>query len=55
MITKALIDKRDQVQEALDQLRKGIFARMAVIAHRLDLDEMVFSAFGNRYLRGAGK
>jgi len=53
MITKALTDKRDRAQEALDQLSDGIFARMAIIARRLDLDEMVFTVFGNRYLRGA--
>jgi hypothetical protein len=52
MITKALIDKRDRAQEALDQLSAGIFTRMAIVAHRLDLDEMVFTLFGNSYLRG---
>ena len=52
MITKALIDKRNRAQEALDQLSEGIFARMVVVARRLDLDEMVFSIFGNSYFRG---
>lgn len=52
MITKAIVDKRDRVQEALDQLSEAIFARMAVVARQLDLDEMVFTTFGNRYLRG---
>jgi len=52
MITKKLIDKRDKVLEATDQLEDAIFARMAVIARRMDLDEMLFTMYGNRYLRG---
>jgi hypothetical protein len=52
MITNALIHERNRAAHAVDQLGESIFRRMAVIARRMNLDEALFSAFGNRYTRG---
>lgn len=39
------------MEKAVNQLGESIFARMDVIARRMNLDEMGFSMFGNAYHR----
>jgi hypothetical protein len=52
MITNALIHERNRVEAARDRLEENVFRRMEKIARRMNLDEMLFCMYGNRYLRG---
>jgi hypothetical protein len=52
MITKELHSRAARIERAKEALEKALRARVVEIARQMHLDEVIYGAYSNRYLRG---